>query len=158
MIILPDGSGGYVLDGWGGLHAFAIGSGAMPPPMATAYWPGSDLARDIDFDIGLSTIGGVTLDAWGGVHPFGSEPSIAQPGHFWPPQDVARAVRLDDSGAQPSEGWILEWTCTAVCTRTSPTAPRYPSLPTPTTSRQSTWRSSSALAHCNIDISVGGLR
>ena len=108
MIILPDGSGGYVLDGWGGLHAFAIGNGAMPPPMATAYWPGNDLARDIDFDIGLSTLGGVTLDAWGGVHPFGSEPSIAQPGPFWPHQDVARAVRLDDSAAEPSEGWIMD--------------------------------------------------
>jgi hypothetical protein len=109
MVILPDGSGGYVLDGWGGLHPFAIGGGAMPPPMASAYWPGNNLARDVDFDIGLPTIGGVTLDAWGGVHPFGSEPPIAHPGPYWPHLDVARAVRLDDSGAQPSEGWVMDY-------------------------------------------------
>src|SRR5262249_42606085 len=38
VAMLPDGSGGYVLDGWGGMHAFAIGNHAKPPPVATPYW------------------------------------------------------------------------------------------------------------------------
>ena len=108
LAILPDGSGGYVLDGWGGLHGFAIGSNPLPPEMPSAYWPGKNLARDIEFDYALPALGGVTLDAWGGIHPFGAEPAINQAGPFWPYQDVARAIRIDDSRAQPPQGWILD--------------------------------------------------
>ncbi|MDQ6884587.1 MAG: hypothetical protein M3077_10200 [Candidatus Dormibacteraeota bacterium] len=107
LLILPDSSGGYVLDGWGGLHPFAVGSNAMPPAMASAYWPGHNLARDAEFDLGLSSPGGVTLDAFGGIHPFGAEGPIAVHGPFWS-QDVARAVRIDDSGTEPPEGWIMD--------------------------------------------------
>ena len=106
MVILPDGSGGYVLDGFGGLHPFSIGSSLPPPPMASAYWPGMNLARDVELNPGLSPIGGVTLDAWGGVHPFGSQPALAAPGPFWPYRDVARAIRFDDANA--NEGWIMD--------------------------------------------------
>lgn len=34
VAILPDGTGGYVLDGWGGIHPFAIGGNPMPPGAA----------------------------------------------------------------------------------------------------------------------------
>ena len=35
----PNGSGGYVLDGFGGIHRFRVGSGALPPAIVGApYW------------------------------------------------------------------------------------------------------------------------
>jgi hypothetical protein len=47
-ILILDGStlaapGGYLMDGWGGLHAF--GNAPAPPPYA--YFPGRDVARDL---------------------------------------------------------------------------------------------------------------
>ena len=41
--LLPDGTGGYVLDGLGGLHPFAIGNHPAPPASA-GYWNGWDIA------------------------------------------------------------------------------------------------------------------
>ena len=43
--IMPDGTGGYVLDGFGGLHPFAIGNHPLPPATSAGYWNGWDIAR-----------------------------------------------------------------------------------------------------------------
>ena len=55
--------GGWVLDGWGGLHRF----GSAPAVTGGAYWPGWDIARGV----GVKTPGpgGWVLDGWGGLHP-----------------------------------------------------------------------------------------
>jgi hypothetical protein len=84
--MLPDGTGGYVLDGWGGLHPFGIGTHAPPPkPNATAYWPGWDIARGVT--VLPDGSGGYVLDAWGALHPFaiGARPMPPAPtgGMFW---------------------------------------------------------------------------
>ena len=48
IAILPNGTGGYVLDGFGGLHPFGIGGHAAPPvPAGTPYWLGWDIARSV---------------------------------------------------------------------------------------------------------------
>src|SRR5690242_5981526 len=48
VALLPSGTGGYVLDGYGGLHPFAVGPGPAPPPAEGGpYWPGWDIARGI---------------------------------------------------------------------------------------------------------------
>jgi hypothetical protein len=39
VTLLPDGSGGYVLDTWGALHPFAIGAHPIPPaPTGGVLW------------------------------------------------------------------------------------------------------------------------
>ena len=67
----PDGPGGYVLDGWGGLHPF----GGAPRSSSTIYWYGWDIARGVALIKGAGTAGYV-FDGFGGVSPFGGAPSV----------------------------------------------------------------------------------
>src|SRR5260370_39695105 len=62
---MPDGSGGFVLDGWGGLHPFHVnGTNAPLAAQTTAYWQGWDIARKgVIFPDGT---GGYGLRGWGG--------------------------------------------------------------------------------------------
>src|SRR5207249_7053852 len=80
---LPDGTGGYVLDGYGGLQPFAvnrvfgvrgyaIAPPAPPPVVGGAYWPGKDVARKVV--IFSDGSGGDGLDGYGGVHGVGIGP------------------------------------------------------------------------------------
>ncbi len=93
ITIQADGSGGYVLDGWGGLHPFTIG-GTSPPNVADSlvpYLPGIDWARGIYFFAGPPVQYGLVLDGSGGLHPFGlliHDPS----GPSWPGSDLARGL------------------------------------------------------------------
>jgi len=72
-VIFPDGSGGYVMDGWGGLHPFGI-NGPVPAAVtnvaATGYWPGWSIARDLVLVPGNGNHSGYVLDGYGGLHPF----------------------------------------------------------------------------------------
>jgi thermitase len=89
---------GYVLDGWGGVHA---ASGA---PVVTdfAYWNGWDIARDLATRPGG---GGWVLDGWGGLHRFGGAPAVAASAS-WPGWDIARAVaRSSPTGGYVLDGW-----------------------------------------------------
>lgn len=64
---LPNGTGGVVLDGDGGLHPFGINGNAAPTVSGYSYF-GFDVAiKVVIFSDGT---GGYTLDAYGGVHPF----------------------------------------------------------------------------------------
>jgi acid phosphatase type 7 len=63
IALTPGGRGGFVLDGWGGIHAF----GNARLISATAYWPGWDIARGIAID---GHGNGLVVDGWGGLHPF----------------------------------------------------------------------------------------
>ena len=111
MVLLSDGSGGYILDGFGGLHAFAVGNNPMPPALATAYWNGWNIARDVTLTPGstAANVSGVTLDGFGGVHPFGGAAAIQGASAYWRNWDIARAVRLSpqSTAAQP-QGWVLD--------------------------------------------------
>ncbi|HZR14769.1 MAG TPA: peptidoglycan recognition protein [Acidimicrobiia bacterium] len=95
--LLPGGGGGYVLDGYGGLHPFG-----SAPVVYGSYWPGWDIARD--FTLLPSGRGGYVLDAWGGLHPFGVAPPIART-TFWPGWDIARRVAILPSG---TGGYVLD--------------------------------------------------
>ncbi len=109
---MPDGSGGFVLDGWGGLHPFHVnGSTAPLAAQGAPYWPGSDLARKVV--IFSDGTGGYTLDAYGGVHPFGiNGPSpvpatkVLQTG-YWAGWDIARDLVLV-SGDGNHAGFVLD--------------------------------------------------
>ena len=97
----PDG---YVLDYWGGLHAY----GGAPMPRGTGYFPGRDVARRVV--VGSSATGGYVLDASGGVHPFaiGNHPMPpgARSAAYWPNQNVARDIALLPGGWS---GYVLDW-------------------------------------------------
>ena len=64
----PDARSGYLLDGYGAVHPFGIGSN--PPPRAVTgnpYW-GWDIARSITLN--PQGTGGELIDGWGNTHPF----------------------------------------------------------------------------------------
>ena len=112
VVLLSDGTGGYTLDAWGGLHGFAVGTNPLPPAITNfAYWPSWSIARDIVLTPGstASSVSGVTLDGWGGVHPFGSAGAVTGISAMWPNWDIARAVRLAPSStAARPQGWVLD--------------------------------------------------
>jgi hypothetical protein len=93
---LPDGTGGYVLDGLGGLHPFSVNGQARPPAVSgAAYWRGWDIARKVViFSDGK---GGYVMDAYGGLHPFGigaARPAAATGAAYWRGLAIARDVVL----------------------------------------------------------------
>ena len=94
MALTPSGQGGYVVDGFGGLHRFAIDGAPLPPmPSAGPYWPGWDVVRGIALSRGSG--GGWVLDAFGVLHPFqsrGHTPPKPSAGPYWPGLDQARGV------------------------------------------------------------------
>jgi len=65
VAVLSDGSGGIVLDGWGGLQHLGVPS--VVPRGTLPYWQGWDIARGIAFLPDRS--GGFVLDGYGGMHP-----------------------------------------------------------------------------------------
>lgn len=99
LALMPGGTGGYSLDGWGGLHRF----GNAPIPTGSPYWPGWDIARDVELAPGG---GGYVLDAWGGIHSFGGAPQLTG-GPYFVGMDIARALVLlpDGTGAYVLDGW-----------------------------------------------------
>src|SRR5438067_815885 len=110
--LLPDGSGGYVLDGFGGLHAFAVGSNQLPLSITdNAYWPGWNIARDFDLfsNSTVATAAGFTLDGFGGAHAFGFTQGAPYSGSYWPNFDIARSIRLDPTSTTATPfGWTME--------------------------------------------------
>ena len=92
---LPSGTGGYVLDGYGGLTGFSVNGGAVPPPVqGSVYW-GWDIARKVV--IFSDGSGGYVLDGWGGIHAFGiGQPAPPNPvwTGYWPHWDIAHDIAL----------------------------------------------------------------
>jgi hypothetical protein len=102
VAVAPGGAGGYVLDGWGGVHPF----GNAPPVNGFPNWSGWDIARGIV--LRADGRSGYVLDGWGGLHPFGTSgnmpPDVNITGH-WPGWDIARAVQLRPDG---KSGYVLD--------------------------------------------------
>jgi len=103
---LPNGDGGYLLDGYGGFHAF----GSAPASANGAvYWGGWDIARDVA--LLPSGTGGYVLDGYGGLHPFGVGSNPAPPALastvYWGGFDIARRLVLtaDGRGGYILDGW-----------------------------------------------------
>ena len=102
MALTPDGKGGYVLDGWGGVHPFGTAQ-----PVNGNFWPGWDIARGIALRADGKS--GYVLDAWGGLHPFGvpgdTPPPVTGLTGYWPGWDIARSVVLRSDGVS---GYVLD--------------------------------------------------
>ena len=90
---------GYVIDAYGGFHAFWSGNATAPVGMAAyGYWAGQDIVRGLWLMPGSSASGasGYTLDAYGGLHPFAGggqtlPPAIVQYA-YWPGRDLAKSL------------------------------------------------------------------
>lgn len=90
---------GYVIDLYGGFHAFWGGTAAQPEAIVNyPYWTGSDLARSLWVQPGATSaaITGYVLDAYGGIHPFAGAgqtlPPPVFPYGYWSGQDLARVL------------------------------------------------------------------
>ena len=94
--------GGYLLDAWGGAHAY----GGATPVTVGPYWPGWDIARGIV--LRPDRLGGWVLDGWGGVHPYGAAPAETN-GPYWYGFDIARGIALNPcdpaNGGYVLDGW-----------------------------------------------------
>jgi hypothetical protein len=92
--------GGYVVDGWGGVHSF----GGAPAVAFSAYWPGWDIARGVA--VNGDGRSGWTLDGWGGLHAFGGARAVAVSA-YWPGWDIARSLvaRPDAHSGWTLDGW-----------------------------------------------------
>ena len=112
FVFLPDGSGGYELDGYGGIHPFALASKPMPPPASQyPYFPGHDLAKKITLLPDGS--GGYVLDAYGGLHPWSvtghSLPVAMAEYGYWAGQNIARDMWLAPASTSSSgSGYVLD--------------------------------------------------
>jgi spore germination protein YaaH len=97
----PGAQGGYVLDGFGGIHPF----GSAPILATSGYWSGWDIARGLAIAPGGQ--GGYTVDGWGGVHPVGNAP-LVNASSYWPRWDIARGITLNACDPSGHSGWVLD--------------------------------------------------
>jgi lysozyme len=98
IALQSNGTAGYILDGYGGIHAF----GGAPAITGYAYWRGWNIARAIA--LRPDGVSGYVLDGWGGIHPFGGAPAI-KGFAYWPGWDIARAMVLRPDGVS---GYVLD--------------------------------------------------
>ena len=86
VALLRDGTGGFVLDGFGGLHGFSIGAHVPPVAVGAPYWAGWDVRGVTMLPDGT----GYVVDAFGGIHHFTTTAAVAP--------DAARPVlaRMED--------------------------------------------------------------
>jgi hypothetical protein len=102
IAMAPDGKGGYLLDGWGGLHPV----GNAPGTTGSGYWPGWDIARGIALNADGRS--GYKVDAFGGIHAFGGAKAI-KGSAYWGGQDLTRdIVLLATSTALSPAGYVLD--------------------------------------------------
>jgi len=95
--VRSNGTSGYVLDGYGGIHPF----GGAPVLKTTKTWS-FDMARALVLQ--STGAGGYVLDGWGGVHPFGTA-TLSQ-AQQWPNWDIARGIALvTDTSGYVLDGW-----------------------------------------------------
>jgi hypothetical protein len=95
---------GCVLDGFGGLHAWADSSAVIAdvPCSGTGYWPGWDIATKIAVIPGTDE--GYVMDGFGGLHPFNGAPPVS-PSGYWPGWEIAAGVVATANGGYTVDGF-----------------------------------------------------
>src|SRR5438132_8202851 len=108
LVVRSDGSGGWTLDGFGGIHAF----GTAPTAITPAYWSNWDIARAMVVtskgpDGQPDGRQGYLLDGYGGLHQWGGAPALSG----WPytGTDIWRGVAIHfDANGVPDGGWEMD--------------------------------------------------
>ena len=95
---------GCVLDGFGGLHAWADSSAVIGdvPCNGSGYWPGWDIATKIAVIPGTDQ--GYVMDGFGGLHPFNGAPNYA-PSGYWPGWEIASDLVATANGGYTIDGF-----------------------------------------------------
>jgi hypothetical protein len=102
LALSGDGTGGQILDAFGGLHRF----GSASPLAPGGSWHGWDIARGLALNPDGSS--GYVLDGFGGLHPVGGAKRVTN-GPYWRGWDVARGVvLLPTSTKSAPAGYILD--------------------------------------------------
>ena len=99
--MLPDGSGGYVVDSRGVISRFRIGSGrpavpAVRRPYAPVWAPVRGIA------VQRNGAAGFVLDGFGGLHGYAIAGGVPLPitgAPYWPGWSIARGVAIERLGA-----------------------------------------------------------
>lgn len=110
IAILPEGTGGYLLDPMGRLHPFGIGGNAPPEgAIGARSWPRQDSTRDVA--VLPDGTGGYVLDGTGALYPFSigdnrPPPNIAG-GPLWNGGDLARGMTIAPTG---QGGYVVDAT------------------------------------------------
>jgi L,D-transpeptidase catalytic domain len=103
VVVLPGGTGGWTLDGWGGIHNW----GSAPPITTPAYWLGWDIARALV--VLPDNRSGYLLDGYGGLHAFGPHAPAYSPPSYTPGIDISRGVEVVANAAGVATGgWTLD--------------------------------------------------
>ncbi|MEZ5170883.1 MAG: VCBS repeat-containing protein [Acidimicrobiia bacterium] len=98
----PDGAGGYVVDGFGGLHKF----GTAPSITSSGYWSGWDIVRGVALNPDGTS--GYKLDAFGGLHRIGNAAPVTN-ADYWPGWHLAADIAmLPTSTAADPAGYVLD--------------------------------------------------
>ncbi len=100
--VLPDGSGGYVLDGFGGLHRF----GTAPSLSSQDYFPGWNIFRGMALNADGTS--GYKLDAWGGLHKIGNAATVTNNDTWIGWNLAADLALLPSSTAANPAGYVLD--------------------------------------------------
>jgi hypothetical protein len=106
VAVMPDRTGGYVLDGLGGLHPFGIDGNAPPATVTGNEYRNEDWARGVA--ILQDGSGGYVVDGHGDAHPFSigsgaTPPELTGLPHWdW---DIARGIVLQLGGGYVLDGW-----------------------------------------------------
>lgn len=112
FVLLPNATGGYELDGYGGIHPFSIGANPLPPAASQyPYFGGQDLAKKIT--LLADGRGGYVLDAYGGLHPWSVTghplPTAMAEYGYWRGANLARDLWLAPaSTATSASGYVLD--------------------------------------------------
>ena len=109
-MLLPDGTGGYVLDGWGGLAPVRRSAITRRRPRASAgYWNGRGIIAGGGVSIMPDGTGGYVLDGFGGLHPFAIGTIRYRPPRapgYWQGWDIAPRHHLGSVTAPHEAGGV----------------------------------------------------
>ncbi|MGZ6005489.1 MAG: hypothetical protein ACXWLH_05075 [Candidatus Saccharimonadales bacterium] len=109
VVMSPDGSYGFTLDAFGGIHPFHTYGSQPGIPTGVAYFKDQDIARDIvvtHWDPTGATLRGYVLDGYGVLHPFGGATAV-RGAAYWKGWDIARRVVLVKV-ANGTGGYVLD--------------------------------------------------
>lgn len=98
LVVLADGSGGWVLDGFGAIHAFG-----KAPAIASPFTSPTDTARALV--VLADEASGYVMEDSGALHAFGSAAPLSG---TWTGQGNARGLDVHLAAGAVDGGWILD--------------------------------------------------